>query len=130
MAENGTLTTRQRRALTAILGAPTLDTAAAACGIARRSLERYLSQPDFRAALVAAEAQALDQAGRVLVAGQAQALAVLADVMSDPNARPGDRRAAAVAWLDLVLKWREQRVLEERIAVLEAALHDNRKSNR
>lgn len=72
----------------------------------------------------------MDHAGRVLVAGQAQALAVLADVMSDPNARPGDRRAAAVAWLDLVLKWREMRTTEQRLADLEAAVYDPKNKTR
>ena len=72
----------------------------------------------------------MDHAGRVLVAGQAQALDVLSDVMSDPNARPGDRRAAAVAWLDMVLRWREMRTTEQRLADLEAAVYDPKNKTR
>jgi len=130
MSENVTLTRNQARALAALLAAPTLRAAAEACGMSEKTIARYMAMPEFRAALTQAEAESIDGAGRLLVAGQAQALAVLADVMSDPNARPGDRRAAAVAWLDLVLKWREMRTTEQRLADLEAAVYDPKNKTR
>lgn len=106
--------------MAALLTAPSLRAAAEACGMSEKTIARYMAMPEFRQALTQAEAESIDGAGRVLVAGQAQALAVLADVMSDPNARPGDRRAAAVAWLDMVLRWREMRDLDQRLTELEA----------
>lgn len=53
MAENGgsELTRRQQRALVALVTAPTLKAAAKAAGIGERTLQRYVTLPEFQRAL-------------------------------------------------------------------------------
>jgi transposase len=50
--ETEALTRRQRRAITALLGARTLEAAAQAAGVSRKTLSRWMTKPAFRAALL------------------------------------------------------------------------------
>jgi hypothetical protein len=122
MAKNVTLSRNQRRALAAILANRTITEAAQACGLSEKTLYRYCENPAFRAALSSAEMATIDQAGRILLDGQFSALATLNDIRRNGQ-RDSDRRLAAQAWMDLTLRWRELRNVEQRITDLEAALY-------
>ena len=54
----GKLKPRERRALLALLSEPTISAAAQAVGLSRRTIQRYLTRPEFRAELDTARIQA------------------------------------------------------------------------
>lgn len=119
MAENGR-TPKKTRAVTALLSSRTIGDAAAAAGVGERTLARWLSSDEaFTRALRQAEDAAIDGAVRRLVGLQAQALDVLQDTLTAPDVTPTVRVRAACAVLDFLLRLRELRTLEERIAALE-----------
>lgn len=122
MTENDVLTRNQRRVLAALLASKSIGEAAGKCGLSERTISRYLEKPAFRAALAQAEGEMIDDAGRHLLAGQEKALATLEDLIAGA-AKDADRRLAAIAWLDLLIRWREQRVLEKRITELEEKIY-------
>jgi hypothetical protein len=73
----------------------------------------------YRRALRAAEETAIDHAARRLVGLQDDAIALLGDVVADRAAAPGVRVRAAALIIDLSLRLRELRSLEERVTALE-----------
>ena len=118
------LTPRQRAAIAALLAAPSILAAAHNAGIGARTLYRWMEDPLFRKALQDAEGLAVDAASRRLLAGQSQALDTLGDLMQGATSEQV-RRQAARDWLDMWLKVRELRDLENRITELEARLNVN-----
>jgi hypothetical protein len=127
MAENGSaggeLTPRQRRAIAALLASRDVKAAAAAASVGERTLYRWLAQdPQFRAALTQAETELIGESTRRLIAGQALALDTLEGLMAGAQ-RDSDRRLAAAAWLDFVLRWRELTNVEQRLAELERIVY-------
>ena len=112
----------QRKALEALLSTNTIEQAAAACGLASKTISRYLADPDFAAELVKREGLLLSEAGRVLLSGQHEALQVLRDIMTGELSKDNDKRLAAVAWLDYCLRFRDLKI-EERLSRLER-LHE------
>lgn len=125
MAENGTQTKErtpaQRRLLAALLVSRNVREACKAAGIAERTAYSWLADSQFAAALAALEGQAIDEAARRLVQLTGSALDVLEAVLSDEAAPRSVRVRAAVAVLDELLKLRELRNVEARLAALEAA---------
>jgi hypothetical protein len=106
-----------------MMTAPDIKAAAQAAAVGYRTLWRWLqNEPNFRAALYQAESATIDEAGRRLLAGQAQALDTLESLMANAKVE-SDRRLAAVAWMDFVLRWRELRNVEQRLADLESAVY-------
>ena len=120
MAQNDTLTARQRKAIAALLVAPTVSAAAEIAGVSRSQLERWRRQPAFRTALAQAEADIIEEAARQLLKLQGAAIRVIAAVMLDGNSHAGVRIRAAESILANTLRLRELTNLEERIAALEA----------
>ena len=121
MSEN-VLTRNQKRSVAALLENRTVSGAAAAVGLNEKTLRRYLEIPDFRRVLARAEMDAIDEAGRRLIAGQPEALDTLHDLMTDAESE-NVRRLATVAWLDFTLRWRELKNIEERLTSLEVAVY-------
>jgi hypothetical protein len=119
MATDG-LTPRQRRFIEALLVNPTIDAAAAAVGISRRTGTRWMGRPAVRAALAAALDEALGVAVRVAVRSMPSAVATLHRIHTDPDVTPGARVSAARAILDAGPKLYEANDLAERVAALEA----------
>jgi hypothetical protein len=129
MAENDRkngLTRRHKRAIAAILASQTLAEAAQTSKISERSLYRYLERDDFRRALNQAESEAIAEAGRRLITGQTEALNALEKLITGAK-KEADKRLAAVAWLRLVLHWRELSDIEQRLSRLEDYIYDNKK---
>lgn len=117
MGKNGELTARQKRMITALLTSENIGAACELAGIGRSTLARWLKDPQFMKELSQAEKQALNQASRELLAGQAEALATIREVMA--YGQPATRLKAANDWLTLLFKFRETGQLEERITALE-----------
>ena len=123
MAENGSkLSAKQHRAITALLTSKSVTEAAVATGQGERTIYRWLSEPDFRQALSAAEGDLIDVATRRLLQLQGSALDTLEALLGDgADASAGVRLRAAQVTLDHLLKLREMRDIEQRLAALEAA---------
>lgn len=120
MTEDGSLTTKKRRAIAGLLSTRTVDEAAKSAGVGARTLARWLAEDDvFRAELRQAEGDAIDNATRQLVNLSEAATAVISDILSDKKVAPGVRLRAATAALDYLLRLRELRNLEERLTTLE-----------
>lgn len=124
MAMNGNINPRQRAAIAALMSSPTVKAAAEKVNVGSRTLYRWMANPEFQAALQAAEDETMAEAARLLLAGHTQALATLAALMK--NARNEQvRRQSAKDWLDLWLRVHELRSLEKRLIELEIRLNVN-----
>lgn len=108
----------KRRAIDALLLTGRIGEAAEAVGISRSTLGRWLRDPVFRQALREAEAAALDELQRRLVALGGSAADALAAALKHDDVRIKLR--AADVTLTRLLQLRELVDLEERLARLEA----------
>lgn len=129
MATNGNpggLTTRQKRAIVALLAERDVKAAAQACGIGYRTLCRWLDDSAFRAELTGAEGEAIDAATRRLLQLQDPAIDTISATMDDQANPAAVRLRAAQIALETLLKLRELRNLEQRLAELEAAVYGNK----
>lgn len=116
------LTEKQRRALTALLAAPTAKEAAVQAGIGERTMKRFRALPAFQQAYRAAQAEVLEDAvcqSRQHLTG---ALSALADITADANAPTAARVSAARASVELALKLGEQNDILTRLTELEKQL--------
>ncbi|HSN77307.1 MAG TPA: hypothetical protein VL334_19725 [Anaerolineae bacterium] len=125
MAGNG-VKTRQARMIAALLDPQNRNQAAAcaAADIPERTLQRWLSDPEFLSSLRAAEGAAISEAARRLVGVAAAAVGVIASIMSDEDMAPTLRLRAAAQVLDTLLRLREMQDFEQRLATLEAAQNE------
>jgi RES domain-containing protein len=121
MPENQTLSTKQRKALEALLQTGEVSHAATVAGVSRDTMYRWMKQPAFVAAVRHAESQAIDEVSRVLIRLSRSAVGTLAAAMADREGPFGPRIRAADITLSRLLQVRELAVLEERLAALEAA---------
>ena len=124
MAINGNpgLTSRQRRAIAALLSSRDVKAAALAAHVGERTLYRWMGEPGFRAALSLAEGGAIDGATRRLLTLTDPAITTIALVMADHGNPAGVRLRAAQAVLDYLLRLRELRNIETRLEALERAI--------
>ena len=116
------LNPRQVRAIAALLDPANRsnEAAAAAAGVGKRTLQDYLSDPDFQAELQAAQSAMIGAATMRLTALAGLAVDALADNL-DEYTNDKQKLVAAVAVLDRVLKWRETLDFEQRLAALESS---------
>lgn len=119
MAQNGVLSPAQRRAVVAVLASRTVTAAAEKAEVSLRTLTRWLADPDFQAALTAAEADLLAVTTRQLLSSTMAALGVVGTIMTG-DGPPGVRLRAATTWLDQARTWYETKTLEARLQALEA----------
>jgi len=117
------LSRKQLKAITALLEYPTIEAVSEVIGVNPRTVFRWLDDPKFRSALSCAEGAALDLATRRLLQLGDKAIAGLVSVLDDP-AQEGasNKRLAAQAILDQLLKLRELRNIENRLTELEKAV--------
>lgn len=116
-----TLSRRQAAAIEALLTHGTQTAAAQAAGIDRGTLARWLTDPEFCAQLRAAEAAAMEETSRRVLAMSNAAVTVVASVMADRGNPPAVRLRAADSLLDRLSAWHD-RDLERRIVALEERL--------
>ena len=126
MADNGSLSANQKRAIVALLNCPMIGEAAKAAGLGERTLGRYLADPDFRAELRSRQDQTLAAATAALSGLAGEAVGTLAGVMGDGEASPAVRVRAAAVILAERRKVAELDDLAERVAVLEIAQRGTR----
>lgn len=123
MAGSGTnQKTRQAKMIAALLD-PTHRSQEAACeaaGVPPRTLQNWLLDPAFVAALRKAEGDAIDESVRRLISVSAAADSVIVTIMSNRDNPPGVRLRAAGMVKELVIQQRMLRNYEERLAALEA----------
>ena len=116
----GKFTTRKGRALQSLISGETIEVASQAAGVSERTLYRWLNLPSFKAELRGLELQVVESVGRRLVSMSEMALDSLEDVLRRPEGRgQNTRRLAAVAVLELLLKWREKVDWESRLQAVE-----------
>ena len=109
----------RRNALNALALGLTPAQAAQHSGLARSTIDRYLSQPDFRADLATRHAENVGEVNRLLTARAIAAVGVLTRLMND--APLGSTQAnAARAILAESRAWRDAD-LEARLQALEVA---------
>jgi len=120
------ITVRQQKAVTALLTERTARDAAKKAGVAEKTLYTWLADPAFRSALRDAEKTILDEVTRRLSAGGRLALDTLQKLVTSAR-HESTKLRASMAWLELSLKYRDMKDIDERLTALEAAINDNKK---
>lgn len=101
------MTTRQTKAIAALVSEPTKRAAAAKAGISESTLRSYLSDPAFMAEYRAAVSSMLDDATRESQQALSPALSCLREVTTDTEAPATARIAAARSLLEYALRLTE-----------------------
>jgi len=122
--DNG-ISTKQQKAIAALLSERTARDAAKTAGVGERTLYKWLGEPGFRGALRSAEADILDDVTRRLTAGQRLALDTLEKLIQSAR-HESTKLTACVSWLNMYLKFRDMKDIEDRLTALEAAQNDKR----
>ena len=117
------LTRKQEQAIAALLQAPTLKKAAAACGVAEKTLRRWMQLPGFITAWRGARRQAFEAAVAELERHALRAVRTLAKNLKAD--RPSDQNRAA----DLLLGHRREYVELEDLARRVTDLEEQQKGN-
>jgi hypothetical protein len=115
---NKTLTTKQERAIVALMSEPTQQEAATKSGVGLSTLERWLTEPTFLAAWRDARRESFELACARLAEASGQAVDVLVALLASP--KPTVRLRAARAILDLTCNSIENFSLLQRLEALEA----------
>jgi len=118
--EGGKLGRKQEAAIAGLLAHSTLAEAAAAAGIAERTLKNWLQLPEFQKAYAVARQDLLSRTVGRLLATCEKAVATLERNLS--AGKPGEQTRAAVAVLTLAVRGVETLELAERLAAVEARL--------
>ena len=131
MSEKVSLSPAQVRAVAAIMTTRTVTAAAAEAKVTTRTIYRWLTDPDFKAALAAAEADLLASTTRMLLTASGQAVDTLKAAIDDPEAGHGVKVRAADLLLVHAPRLYELRTLEARLAALEEEVltHDSKRPN-
>lgn len=124
MSDDLKITPAQTRTIAALLTHRTIEEAAHAAGVTPRTVTRWLENNNFRFQLAQAETGVIDQATRLLMALQGDAITTMAGIMDDTKVSPAVRLRAAQAILDTIIRLRELRNVEVRLIALEAAVND------
>lgn len=127
MAENGTdtekLSPSQLKAIIALLETRTVEQAAIKAGVGARTLYRWLAEDkEFNARLRFAEGRLIDNATRRLVGLADRSIDVLKDMLNDEEVEDPVRLRAAKINIEAMLKLRELRNVEERLAEIESQI--------
>jgi len=113
------VTSKQRRAIEALVTTGQVTDAADAAQVARRTVYRWLRQDAFRAALDEAEAEAVAELSRALLALGRDAVDTIGETMRDPEVSPTVRVRAADIVFGRMVRLRELTELENRVQALE-----------
>jgi len=113
------VTSKQRRAIEALVTTGQVTDAADAAQVARRTVYRWLRQDAFRGALDEAEAEAVAEVSRSLLALGRDAVDTIGETMRDPEVSPTVRVRAADIVFGRMVRLRELTELENRVQALE-----------
>src|SRR3954471_2762497 len=115
----GGLTAPQAKAIEALLQEPTVTRAAAAAGVNERSVRRWLEEPAFKRALLAARREGFAQAMSLTQKYAPVAVATLVKVMNDASSSASAKVTAAGVLLKFGREGIELDDLAERVEMLE-----------
>jgi len=119
------LSSKQKAAITALLEGQTQTAAGASAGVARQTVQRWLNEPAFSAALREGSDGAIRAASARLAATAEHAVsAILATIHTPTTPGAAARLKAADSLLNHALKLREHVELVERLAALETKLNE------
>lgn len=124
------LTPRKRKALEAMLTSGDISQAAAAAGVSRDSLYRWLRDPDFQWAMTEGTQAALQGLSQSLITLGAAAARTLQAALDDPTAPLAARLRAADIVLARILQMRELVDLDKRLTELEKQTHEYKSPTR
>ena len=120
---NNVIATKQTKAITALLSERTARDAARKAGVSEKTLYGWLADKDFRQALRSAEAEVLDTVTRRLGVGQALALDTLETLIQKAK-HESTKLTACVSWLNMFVKYRDMKDIDERLTALEAKANE------
>lgn len=124
MAEIIDLKPKQRLAVSALLTEKSITRAAEKAGIGERTLYRWMTQAQFRTALLTEEDKVIDSTVRRLLSMADLAVSTLEMLLAEGGVAHGVKLRAAQTALDTMLKLRELRDIENRLAALEEAVFE------
>lgn len=124
------MTSKQQKALVALLTQPTKEKAATAAGITSKTLRSYLDDPEFLAEYRKAFSELVEDATRKVQQTLDPAVAVLREVMENDSENGQVRVSAARSVLEYGLKMTEQTDILNRLQELEAAMQEGRQHTR
>lgn len=113
------MTPNKEKLLAALLTSRSKKEAAAAAGIAERTMRTYFEDPEFCQRYREAFARVIEDATRQAQALLMPALSTLETVMTDEEINPAARVNAAKIALDYAVRLTDQNDLAERLAALE-----------
>lgn len=116
------MTGRKQKALLGLLTQPTKQAAADYAGISGQTMRNYLADETFQQEYRAALADLLDDANRAAQIQLQDALNVLAEIYTDPEAPPAIRVQAARSAIEFALKLNDEYNTAARIEKIEAML--------
>jgi len=117
------ITSRQRKAIAALLSEKTIADAAEKVKVNERTIYRWLSLSHFRLALMEAEWSVIDNIVRKLIQLQEPAIEMIHKVMVDDDTQPSVKLRAAQTVLDYLIKIRQLRNIENRLVKLEERIY-------
>lgn len=115
------LTTRQHKALAALVSEPSIRKASETSGVPERTMYTWLKEPRFDAEFRAMRRDAVKQATARLQQASGYAVSVLCQLMTKETVHASIRLAAASKVLELAIKSVEIDDLAARLEALEAA---------
>jgi transposase-like protein len=118
-AGEGTLDPKKEAAIVALLGQRSVEEAARSIDISPSTLFRWLKEPDFQAAYLAARRMGYTQSIARLQQATGAAVSTLLKVMVDPSTPPATKVRAAHSVLEHSAKAIEIEEIEARVARLE-----------
>ncbi|MBX3316464.1 MAG: hypothetical protein KF902_06315 [Phycisphaeraceae bacterium] len=118
------LTTTQEKAILALLDEPTVAHAAKAAGVGRRTMYRWMDDPNFSKAFRKARRESFSQAMAASQKFAPVAVQVLAKIMADTSAPMSSRVSAATALLKFSRESIELDDLATRVDDLERSMKE------
>ena len=119
------ITTKQRKAIAALLTAPDYKTAAEMTGCSYRTLTRWLTDREFLAELHQVEGEIVGAAVRGLIGDLDKNLRTMREIRDDERT-PKNLKLRATQVIDQAFyKWREALDIEQRLSALETKVFKN-----
>jgi len=118
---------KMEAAIAALLTRPSVEDAARVAGVAEKTLRRWMQEPEFNAAYLAAKRAAFGQAIARLHHLSSAAVSILGKVMMDPATPPATKVRAADSILAHTAKAIETEDIEARLAEVERATEESKK---
>ena len=113
-------------AIASLLAGRNIAAAAAACGVSKRTLQRWLKHDEFRKQYDAAKRELLEGTINKLRSVGGEAVEALREVVTDGEAAAGARVSGSRAILETLIKAVEIQELEKRVGELEKTLEDSK----